>query len=229
MNANVSQTTIDKALERDEPAGKAEYLAEFRTDFETYISRENFSAAVVLHRVELPHSSEFRYYAFVDPSGGQSDSMTLAIAHREGNGRAVLDLIREVKPPFSPDTVAANFSLEMPRYGITSCTGDRYAGEWPRERLNAHRIDYQPSPLTKSEIYRAWLPDINSGLVELLDDTRLFNQILQLERRTGSGGRETIDHAPGGHDDLANVAAGSFLMATGFSGPTGGPAKLIGL
>ena len=29
-----------------------------------------------------------------------------------------------------------------------------------------------------------------------------------LERRTARGGRDSIDHTPGGHDDLANAAAG---------------------
>ena len=32
-----------------------------------------------------------RYYAFCDPSGGRSDSMTLAIGHGEGEECAVLD------------------------------------------------------------------------------------------------------------------------------------------
>jgi hypothetical protein len=35
-----------------------------------------------------------------------------------------------------------------------------------------------------------------------------------LERRTARGGRDTIDHAPGGHDDLANVVAGVAVVAT---------------
>ncbi len=229
MNANVSQSTVDQALERDEPAAKAEYLAEFRTDVETFISRESLSASVVPHRVELPYTSQFQYYAFVDPSGGQADSMTLAIAHREGNGRAVLDMTREAKALFNPDSVTANFALEMKRYHISSCTGDRYAGAWPAERFRVHHVEYQPSPLTKSEIYRSWLPDLNSGVVELLDDSRLFHQILNLERRTGSQGREIIDHPPGGHDDLANAVAGACLLATGFGGPNGGPSRLTGL
>jgi hypothetical protein len=29
-----------------------------------------------------------------------------------------------------------------------------------------------------------------------------------LKRRTSRGGRDSIDHAPGGHDDLANSVAG---------------------
>jgi hypothetical protein len=34
-----------------------------------------------------------------------------------------------------------------------------------------------------------------------------------LERRTARGGKDSIDHAPGAHDDLANCVAGSLLLA----------------
>ena len=44
--------------------------------------------------------------------------------------------------------------------------------------------------------------------VELLDITRLSAQLYGLERRTARGGRDSIDHAPNGHDDLCNVVAG---------------------
>jgi hypothetical protein len=33
-------------------------------------------------------------------------------------------------------------------------------------------------------------------------------QLVGLERRTARSGRDSIDHAPGGHDDLSNVIAG---------------------
>ena len=52
--------------------------------------------------------------AFCDPAGGSGTaSMTLAIAHagrRDGKVVAVLDLIREVRPPFSPEAVVAEFA-----------------------------------------------------------------------------------------------------------------------
>ena len=52
---------------------------------------------------------------------------------------------------------------------------------------------------------------LNSGKVELLDNTRLINQISALERRTARGGRDSVDHGPGGHDDLANACAGALV------------------
>jgi hypothetical protein len=37
---------------------------------------------------------------------------------------------------------------------------------------------------------------------------KIISQLCMLERRTSRGGRDSIDHPPGGHDDVANVIAG---------------------
>jgi hypothetical protein len=42
----------------------------------------------------------------------------------------------------------------------------------------------------------------------LLDDQRLVTQLSSLERRTARSGRDSIDHPPGAHDDVANCVAG---------------------
>ncbi|MGH8525829.1 MAG: hypothetical protein ACREXY_16970, partial [Gammaproteobacteria bacterium] len=96
---------------------------------------------------------------------------------------------------------------------LCEVTGDRYAGEWPRERFLVHGIHYRISDLTKSQIYQAALPMLNSHRVELLDNKRLRAQVLGLERRTARGGKDSIDHRPGGHDDLANAALGALSLA----------------
>ena len=71
-------------MERDAAAASAEYLAQFRTDVESFISREAVEACISLSVHERPSERAHSYVAFVDPSGGSSDSMTLAIAHTEG-------------------------------------------------------------------------------------------------------------------------------------------------
>jgi hypothetical protein len=45
----------------------------------------------------------------------------------------------------------------------------------------------------------------------------LANQLCGLERRTARGGRDSIDHAPGAHDDLANCVAGAIVSAINFN------------
>jgi hypothetical protein len=107
--------------------------------------------------------------------------------------------------------VVTDFAGLLRAYGISRITGDRYAGEWPRERFAVHGIQYEPSELTKSDIYRELLPLLNGGRARLLDHPRLASQLCSLERRTMRGGRDSIDHRPGGHDDVANAAAGALV------------------
>jgi hypothetical protein len=56
---------------------------------------------------------------------------------------------------------------------------------------------------------------LNSRRIELLDIPRLSAQLIGLERRTARGGRDSIDHAPGGHDDVINAAAIALVQAAG--------------
>ena len=73
------------------------------------LTRETVAACVSPGVRERPPERGRRYVAFVDPSGGSADSMTLAIAHVEGDD-AVLDAVREVIPPFSPEAVVSEFA-----------------------------------------------------------------------------------------------------------------------
>jgi len=212
MNPSVDERVIAEAYAQDESVAAAEYGAQFRRDIEGFVSTEAVGAVVVPGRYELPRVSEVRYFGFVDPSGGSQDSMTLAIAHSE-NGTAVLDAVREHKPPFSPEAVASEFAEVLRAYHISTVTGDRYGGEWPREQFRKRGIEYKPADKPKSELYLELLPAINSGKVELLDNTRLLAQLRSLERRTSRIGRDTVDHGPGGHDDLANAVAGALVGA----------------
>lgn len=214
FNPTLSERVVQRALERDPAAASAEYLAQFRSDIESFVAREVVEAAIQPDRFELPSVNGRSYLAFVDPSGGSADSMTLAIAHRDGE-LGVLDATREWKPPFSPDDVVQEFAALLKSYGIRRVQGDRYAGEWPREAFRKQGITYDVSEKTKSALYGELLPLLNSSRVELLDNQRLLSQLCGLERRTARGGKDSIDHAPGGHDDIANAAAGALVLVMG--------------
>jgi hypothetical protein len=59
-----------------------------------------------------------------------------------------------VRPPFSPESVTLNFAATLAGYGLRQVVGDRYGGEWPRERFREARIEYRLAAQPKSEIYR---------------------------------------------------------------------------
>jgi hypothetical protein len=214
MNATVPQKFIDQHLEDDPARAAPEYLAEFRSDIEGFVSREAVTACVSVGVRENPPMGGFRYYAFVDPSGGSSDAITLAISHRERTGDVVvIDAVREIRPPLSPEAVVREFALLLKSYGVTKVVGDKYAGMWPREQFRKHGLTYETSELTKSDLYLNLLPLINSTRIDLLDHPRLFNQLISLERRTARSGKDSIDHPPGAHDDVANSVAGAAVLA----------------
>lgn len=219
MNATVRQSIVDKAMERDQASATAEYMGEFRSDIEAFVTREVVEACVASGVFERPPMSAASYQAFVDPSGGSNDAMTLAIGHR-ADEMSVLDAIRERKPPFSPEAVVVDFCNLLKSYGITEVTGDRYAGEWPREQFRKQGVTYKLSEKPRSDLYRDMLPVLNSGKADLLDSVTLLNQITGLERRVARGGRESIDHPPNGHDDLANSVAGVLSCLAEVQGPS---------
>jgi hypothetical protein len=215
MNETVPAHVIAEAYDADPERAAAEYGASFRTDIESFLSREAIEAAVDVGVEELPPSARYAYKAFVDPSGGASDSFTLAIAHLERQGpyvTGVLDCVREARPPFNPDEVVNDFAEQLRRYGVSTVVGDRYAGEWVRQAFRREKIAMKHSDLTKSQLYAEVLAHFNSGAVRLLDHARLVAQLAGLERRVARGGRDSVDHPPGGRDDVANAAAGALWM-----------------
>jgi hypothetical protein len=135
--------------------------------------------------------------------------MTLAIGHREGKDTTVVvDVVREIRSPFDPESAVEEYARLLKSYQIGGVTGDRYAGEWVRQSFSKRGISYEPSELPKSGLYVDLLPKLNARTIRIPDNSRLANQIAALERRTSRGGKDSIDHPPNAHDDLANVVAG---------------------
>ena len=138
---------------------------------------------------------------------------TLAISHKEGD-KAVLDLVREVKPPFSPESVVEDFCRDLKRYNLRKVSGDRYGGLWPSDQFRKHGVRYDVADKTASQLFQEALPLINGATARLLDHKRLLDQLVNLERRTSFGsGRDSIGHPPGAHDDIAVAVAGALLGA----------------
>jgi hypothetical protein len=212
MNPLLPQSVVDRALEADSAKNTAEYLAEFRTDIESFVSIEAVEACVDAGVLERMYDRRYTYYAFIDPSGGASDSMTLAIGHKE-NATAVLDLIREFKAPFDPSVAVEGFAHDLGRYHVSTIGSDRYGGEWVVEAFRKYGITVEASERTKSELYVDVLPLVNSRNAALLDHKVMVKQFVGLERRTARSGKDSIDHGPGARDDVSNAVAGALVRA----------------
>jgi hypothetical protein len=167
--------------------------------------------AIVTGRRQLARVEGAAYHAFVDMSGGSSDDAALAIAHRDAETkRTVLDaLVCQVgAPPFNPRDAVRKFAGELKAWGLARVTGDAYAGQTFRRDFEDLGVAYAVSTRSKSDLYDAFEPKLNSGDVELLDHPKLTEQLLTLVLRSGK-----IDHLPGDHDDFANAAAGAVWLA----------------
>lgn len=214
LNPTLDQTAIDRELSRDREAGLSEYYSEWRSDLSTFLQLEVIEAAIIKGRYELPFMPNIHYCGFVDPAGGGgTDSMTMGVAHRDANDMLVLDCLRAVAPKFDPFQTVKDFARVLKSYHINSVQGDKFTGEWCSSAFAKEGISYQASA-AKSEIYLSSEPLFNTGMIELLDHQRLFNELRSLERRVRRAGRDLVDHSVHGSDDVANSACGSLVMAS---------------
>ena len=224
LNPTIDPEFLADERDADPVAFAAEYECRWRDDIEEFINPDVVDAAIVHGRFELPPVPGTRYFGFVDPAGGSgADSMTLAIAHEvnsEGIRTAVLDCVREIKPPFNPDQATEQLCETLKAYGLLRVTGDNYAAEWPKARFRARGIQYDVSERFRSAIYLDFLPALNASRVQLLDNRKLRTQLVGLERRTSSTGKDQVNHPKGGHDDVVNAAAGALVLAAQKRGTT---------
>jgi hypothetical protein len=209
MNPSVSEAHVARQYERDVQKARAEYGGEFRTDVERYVPLEVVRRCTVDKRTHLPPMVNVTYRAFVDPSGGRSDAMVLAIAHASPKGQnVIIDVLKSFKAPFVPSKAIASLVAILKEYSCHRVHGDRYGGEWPREGFRAAGIDYQLHAKSKSDLYVDLLPRLFSETIEMLDIPEIGQELVSLERRVSPSGRELIDHPMHGHDDHANAVAG---------------------
>jgi hypothetical protein len=212
LNPLLSQKVIDRAFEDDAESAAAEFGGKFRVPLTAYLQRSIVERATAPGVLMRPFVKGFEYVAFADPAGGSGrDSYTMAVGHverRDGRDVAVLDVLMEAKPPFDPDVVTAGLAEVLRAYSLTSVVGDAYAGDWPKTSFGRCGIDYAHAHYSKSEIYLHVLPLFSGSRVDLLDLPRLADQLCALQRKSGAGGRESVDHPKGGHDDMANSACG---------------------
>jgi hypothetical protein len=180
-----------------------------------YFDAEKVMNCVVPGRRVLKFNPDRQYKGFVDMSGGSQDEAVLAIGH-EDEGLVVLDLIvsQTGKPPFNPRHAVKKFAKILKGYGCSAVMGDRYGGETFRADFQEHKISYNVCPFTKHQLYEELEPLINAQEVEILDEPKLYEQILGLVVRGTK-----IDHQSGEHDDFSNALGGVvWLLAEKYAG-----------
>jgi hypothetical protein len=221
LNDSLSQSEIDREIERDPIRNRAEYLSEFRSDVSGFIDR-----AVVMECVndylELLPDPTMSYFCFQDSATGieGGDSYAASIMHRAADGKVVVDALREARPPFSPTQVINDIIVPLCKaYNVVAITGDNFGGNFAQEPLRAAGLNYEVASRHKSSLYNdPFLSLLSSKQIVLPRHERAIAQICALERSTLRSGRDQITHPDRGRDDLANCIAGGASLVYDGSG-----------
>ncbi len=216
FNPTLDPALIERARRDDPDSALAEWDGGFRPDLSAFMDDATIEDAIDRARpLELPPVAGRTYQTFVDASAGRHDAFTIGIAHREDD-RFVADVIRGRRPPFDPESVAAEYAALAKDYGCRSVTGDNFSGEWVAAAFRKAGVEYARAELPKSALYLEGLPLFTRGAASIPDHPRLIREMRLLERRVHRSGRDTIDHGSGGSDsdDYANALFGAFHLLT---------------
>jgi len=213
MNPCFDPEEIKQAYKDDPEFARSEYGAEWRRDISSLLDIEVIENAIDKKIFERPYIEGIDYTGFIDPSGGKSDSFVLGISFQDQETKKlILAVLRETRPPFRPESVVEEYSQILKDFGVTSIKSDSYAGEWVTSAFKNHGIAVEKAKMNKSDYYLNALPLFNNGSIRLLDQERLKNQLMSLERKVRSGSRDAVDNFHG-HDDLSNCACACLVEA----------------
>ena len=96
----------------------------FGADLADFVAREVVEALGGVGVYERPPVAGTRYVrAFTDPSGGSSDSFTLAVGAPRGRGGGRWTACASGRPPFRPEAVVEEFARLLKAYGLRQGRG----------------------------------------------------------------------------------------------------------
>jgi hypothetical protein len=218
LNPKLDQARIDREYALDAEGAQSEWGGKFRVPISLYLPRSLVEAAVEKGVSVRPRLPGVQYLAFTDSASGTgTDSFTMAIGHRSRDGDRDIILIAaiyEARPPFNPLDVVKGHADALKSWGITEVMGDDYGGGILPSMFAKHGIAYQSCPLTASQLYLHALPAWTSSMVVMCDVSRAVDQLVNLRRKVGQAGQESVVHLGNSHDDLANAVSGLIYRLT---------------
>jgi hypothetical protein len=211
FNPTLSKELIAKAHELDAEAARSEWDGEFRSDLSGFLDDQSIDDAIDHARpLELPPRDNIDYWCFADMSGGRADFSACCLSHLEGE-RVVVDVIRG--RPGDPGAATEEYAVLAKQYRCTRITGDNYGADLVSGPYRELGMEYAVSPLVRSEIYLATLPTWTRGMVSMPNHAATIRELRMLERKVARSGRDSVNHAPGQHDDHANSLCGAIYLA----------------
>jgi hypothetical protein len=208
FNPTLDLKMIERAIKLDPAFARSEWLGQWRSKVSALFTREMVLSCVAAGVFQLPYGDGFAYRAFYDASGGVSDAATLAIAHANSDGKCIVDCLRVIPAPHSPQSAIEECARVLEEYKLRTVEGDKYSGTFCQTEFARLGVKYAFSEKSKSELYVDSISLMTSDRIQLLDNDELINEICSLERRVSRNtGRDQVDHPqrPNAHDDRANA------------------------
>lgn len=212
FNPTISEAFLERQRELDPFLAPAEWDCVFISGLASMFDAPLVDGATRSEPRELPPVTISKaggpvvYHAGLDVSGGRADAAACAVTHREGR-TVIVDACRRWPAPHDPAAVARDVAAFLAPYGLRSAVADHYGAELSRALYSEAGLALTAADVTRSEAYLHLLPLLTTGRIELPPEPRLRLELLGLERRTSRSGRDSVDHRPGSHDDLANATA----------------------
>ncbi len=193
------------------------------TGVSTYFAKDAIEASVNADRpLQLPPDPAAVYFAGGD-FGFKRNSSTLAVVALTDKAVRLASLL-ERKPapgaPLKPSEVAAEFAVELLRYGVREVACDSHEREEVEQELSQYGISVVPLPggqLGKVVQYRAARTVLHEGRCELPSHTRLVGQLKAVKSKPLPGGGLSItspQSLTGEHGDLASAFVAALWRAT---------------
>jgi hypothetical protein len=218
LNPRLDQARIDREYALDAEGALAEWGGKFRVPISVYLPRSLVEAAVEKGVSVRPRLPGVPYLAFTDPASGTgTDSFTMGIGHRardDDHDVLLIDALYEARPPFSAVDVVKGHAEALKQWGLAEVMGDDYGGGMVASMFAKLGIRYQSCPLTASQLYLHALPAWTSSMVVMCDVSRAVDQLVNLRRKVGQAGQESVVHLGNSHDDLANAVSGLIYRMT---------------
>jgi hypothetical protein len=218
LNPKLDQARIDREYALDAEGSLAEWGGKFRVPISVYLPRSLVEAAVEKGVSVRPRLPGVQYFAFIDcASGTGTDSFAMAIGHRsrdDDHDVILIDAVYEARPPFAAADVVKGYAEALKFWGLSEVMGDDYGGGIVPSMFAKHGVRYSSCPLTASQLYLHCMPAWTSSMVRMCDVSRAVDQLVNLRRKVGQAGQESVVHLGNSHDDLANVVSGLIYRLT---------------
>ena len=224
LHPSADRAAIEAEIRSDPVRFEAEYLSRFRSTADNLLGRDAVEMCVDVGRARTRARAVQAIRHLWMLSGGMNDAMALAISHTPDGRNVVLDCLEVVTPqlgkPLIPAAVVERFARTLARYSCFTVYGDDYGKQWVIEAFNARGISLRAAAPQVCRGQDDGLGVVFGGSAADQQPQRaaarhatLIDQLCQLERNIISSGRERVTHPVRGHDDAANAACGSLVMA----------------